>query len=110
MSLMERLEILRSTGCLDVATPQYPSAAIIQKQEMVWNWHQYVDSYRLVGIPQGYVDLPGHGGRRTVLAALKVLRDLEELAAKSPPNLESMLVLLAREHVRRARDLESRDE
>lgn len=80
MKLMEQLEILRSTGHLDLATPQYAKAAIIQKQEMVWNWHQYVDSYRLVGIPQGYVDLPGHGGRTTVLAALRVLRDLEHEA------------------------------
>ena len=79
-SLVQGVEILRSTGRLDLATTQYPWAAIIETQEMVGSWHQYTGSYRLVGIPQGYVDLPGHGGRRTVQAALKVLRNLKHEA------------------------------
>ena len=109
MSMKVQMERLRRTGRLDLATPQFPGAAIIQMQEMVGSWHQYIDAYRLVGIPQGYVDLPRHGGRRTVEAALKVLQDLESLVAKGTPALESILVLLAREQRRVARELEPND-
>ena len=65
------LETLRRTGSIDLGG----GAKIIETSQVKGKWQSCLDDYRLIGLPQGPIDLPGHGGYRTVMAALKILRD-----------------------------------
>ena len=49
------------------------SAEIIETRRMAGNWQEYTGSYRLVGVPGGYIELPGRGGPATRLGALRAL-------------------------------------
>lgn len=50
---------------------------IIETKKMVNNWQEYTGNYRLIGIPGEYMDLPGHGGKRTKDAAVRALKVFE---------------------------------
>lgn len=67
----DSLETLRWTGSINLKG----GAKIIETSQVKGKWQSCLDDYRLIGLPQGPIDLPGHGGYRTVMAALKILRD-----------------------------------
>jgi len=51
-------------------------AEIVETKAMRGNWEQYTGRFRLIGIPCGYIELPGRGGRVTLQAAARVLEGL----------------------------------
>ena len=46
---------------------------IVETKARVKGWDKYTGNYRLIFIPGGYIDLPGHGGRTTQQAAKRAL-------------------------------------
>jgi len=48
-------------------------AEIVETKAMRGNWEQYTGSFRLIGIPGDFIELPGRGGRVTQRAAALAL-------------------------------------
>jgi hypothetical protein len=49
-------------------------AEIVETKAMRGNWEQYTGSFRLIGIPGGFIELPGRGGPVTRSAAARALK------------------------------------
>lgn len=49
------------------------NAEIVETRRQENGWQKFTGNHRLVGVPGDYIEIPGKGGRKTKLGALKAL-------------------------------------